>query len=276
MSTPTDDNFASRAGQKLAHALTSFRIEPTGWICADLGANAGGFTDCLIRAGAAKVYAVERGYGVLDFRLRKDARVVVMERTDALRVHLPEPVRLVAIDTGWTRQSLILPVARSLLAPGGEMISLVKPHYEADAADLADGVLPDPLLERRSPRFARPFNRCDCNSSPKPKAPSAATAATENSYGAFGLSDPTRRRFLRPILPPHSKTIPAYPTESCIGSYPAAKSTSSLVVCSSKTPRRDPIALHAAIVAAIAPPPHALRFVAASFTASFSHIASMS
>lgn len=148
MSTPTDDNFASRAGQKLAHALTSFRIEPTGWICADLGANAGGFTDCLIRAGAAKVYAVERGYGVLDFRLRKDARVVVMERTDALRVHLPEPVRLVAIDTGWTRQSLILPVARSLLAPGGEMISLVKPHYEADAADLADGVLPDPLLEK--------------------------------------------------------------------------------------------------------------------------------
>jgi 23S rRNA (cytidine1920-2'-O)/16S rRNA (cytidine1409-2'-O)-methyltransferase len=148
MSTPPDDNFASRAGQKLAHALTSFQIDPTGWTCADLGANAGGFTDCLIRAGAAKVYAVERGYGVLDFRLRRDPRVVVMERADALTVHLPEPVNLVTIDTGWTRQSLILPAARSLLAPGGQIISLIKPHYEADAADLADGVLPDQHMEK--------------------------------------------------------------------------------------------------------------------------------
>ncbi len=148
MSTPTDDNFASRAGQKLAHALSSFRVDPTGWTCADLGANAGGFTDCLIRAGAAKVYAVERGYGVLDFRLRRDPRVVVMERTDALRVHLPEPVNLITIDTGWTRQSLILPVARSLLAPNGQIISLIKPHYEADPTDLTDGVLPEQLTEK--------------------------------------------------------------------------------------------------------------------------------
>ncbi|OWY71067.1 hypothetical protein B7486_10680 [cyanobacterium TDX16] len=148
MSTPTDDNFASRAGQKLAHALSSFRVDPTGLTCADLGANAGGFTDCLIRAGAAKVYAVERGYGVLDFRLRRDPRVVVMERTDALTVHLPEPVNLITIDTGWTRQSLILPVARRLLSAEGQVISLVKPHYEADKSDLAEGVLPDSLIEK--------------------------------------------------------------------------------------------------------------------------------
>ena len=146
--SPTDPQpFVSRAGQKLAHALTTFGVSPTGWVCADLGANTGGFTDCLLRAGAARVYAVERGYGVLAYALRSDPRVVVMERTDALHVTLPEPVRLVTIDAGWTRQQLILPVARRLLGPDGQIISLVKPHYEAPPEWLAGGVLPDDRTE---------------------------------------------------------------------------------------------------------------------------------
>lgn len=148
MSISPHDDFASRAGQKLAHALIHFKIEARDLVCADLGANTGGFTDCLLRSGASKVYAVERGYGVLDYRLRQDARVVVLERTDALHLSLPEPVGLVTVDTGWTRQELILPIARSLLREGGEIVTLVKPHYEADSNDLAAGILPDHLTER--------------------------------------------------------------------------------------------------------------------------------
>lgn len=143
MPSPDSQPFASRAGLKLAHALETFGLSPRGWVCADLGASTGGFTDCLLRAGAAKVYAVERGYGVLAYSVRSDPRVVVMERTDALHVTLPEPVQLVTIDAGWTRQQLILPVARRLLGPGGRIVSLVKPHYEAPPERIVEGVLPD-------------------------------------------------------------------------------------------------------------------------------------
>lgn len=139
--------FVSRAGTKLAFALEAFRLSPSGRICADLGSNAGGFVDCLLQHGATKVYAVERGYGVIDFRLRGDQRVVVMERTDALHVHLPDPADLVTIDVGWTRQCRILPAARRLLAKEGEIVTLVKPHYEADIGLLDGGVLPIEHLE---------------------------------------------------------------------------------------------------------------------------------
>lgn len=142
MAPSEDKPFASRAGEKLAHALLQFDVHPRGWVCADLGASTGGFSDCLLRHGATKVYSVERGYGVLDARLRNDPRVVVMERTDALHVTLPEPVRLATIDAGWTRQRMILPVARRLLTPDGCIVTLVKPHYEAPPSALRDGVLP--------------------------------------------------------------------------------------------------------------------------------------
>ena len=143
MSTAPSDDFVSRAGHKLAHALDAFGIDPKGLVCADLGSNAGGFVDCLLKRGATRVYAVERGYGVLDFSLRRDPRVVSLERTDARRVTLPEPVDLVTIDAGWTRQAEILPAARRLLKPGGIIISLIKPQYEAQPHELVDGVVPD-------------------------------------------------------------------------------------------------------------------------------------
>src|SRR3954468_11369044 len=126
--------FVSRAGQKLEHALASFGIDVRDRVCADLGCSAGGFTDCLLQRGAKKIYAVETGYGVLDWKLRKDPRVVVMERTNAMHVTLPEPVRLVTIDVAWTRQRHILPAARKLLSGDGCVVTLVKPHYEADPA----------------------------------------------------------------------------------------------------------------------------------------------
>ncbi|MBX3395296.1 MAG: TlyA family RNA methyltransferase [Phycisphaerae bacterium] len=137
----TRREYVSRAGLKLAHALGEFRVTVSALVCADLGSNAGGFVDCLLQAGAARVYAIERGYGIVDYRIRTDPRVVVMERTDALHARLPEPVDLVTIDAGWTRQARILPAAVRLLKPGGAVISLVKPHYEAAPEMLDRGVL---------------------------------------------------------------------------------------------------------------------------------------
>src|SRR5271167_690382 len=95
--------FASRAGLKLDSALNVFSISVTGKICADLGCSTGGFTDCLLQHGASRVFAIDTGYGVLDWKLRKDPRVVVMERTNAMHVTLPGPVELITIDVGWTR-----------------------------------------------------------------------------------------------------------------------------------------------------------------------------
>jgi 23S rRNA (cytidine1920-2'-O)/16S rRNA (cytidine1409-2'-O)-methyltransferase len=140
--------FVSRAGQKLAHALASFHINVGGMVCADLGSNTGGFVDCLLQHGAAKVYAVERGYGVLDWRLRNDPRVIVMERTNAMHVQLPEPVALVTVDVSWTRQKHILPAALRLLAPDGAVVTLIKPHYEAPRRLLRKGVLPAEHVEQ--------------------------------------------------------------------------------------------------------------------------------
>src|SRR3954469_9667302 len=103
--------FVSRAGQKLEHALATFAVDVSGRICADLGSNTGGFVDCLLQRGAAKVYAIDTGYGALDWRLRKDPRVVVMERTNAMHAELPEKVSRISIDVAWTKQKHILPAA---------------------------------------------------------------------------------------------------------------------------------------------------------------------
>lgn len=134
--------FVSRAGEKLAAALRAFAVEPRGWVCVDLGSHAGGFVDCLLQHGAAKVYSVDTAYGVLDYRLRRDTRVVVCERTNALDYVCPEPCTLVTIDVGWTPQRLILPAARrSLRAAGACVITLIKPQYEAPSDWLREGVV---------------------------------------------------------------------------------------------------------------------------------------
>jgi 23S rRNA (cytidine1920-2'-O)/16S rRNA (cytidine1409-2'-O)-methyltransferase len=126
--------YVSRAGLKLAAGLDSFALAVEGLTCADFGANVGGFVDCLLQRGAARVFAVDTGYGALAWALRKDPRVVVMERTNALRAEPPEPVDLVTIDVAWTPQRLILPAAGRWLKRGGRIVSLLKPHYEATAA----------------------------------------------------------------------------------------------------------------------------------------------
>ncbi len=147
--------FVSRAGQKLDHALSAFELDVRGMTCADLGCNTGGFVDCLLQRGAAKVYAVDTGYGALDYKLRKDPRVVVMERTNAMHVVLPEVMNLVTIDVAWTRQKHILPSAARLIRPDGRIITLIKPHYEADRALLRQGVLPEAALDEVVDRVKR-------------------------------------------------------------------------------------------------------------------------
>ena len=140
--------YVSRAGQKLEHALLTFAINPTGLTCADFGSSTGGFVDCLLQHGATKVYAVETGYGVLDWKLRHDPRVVVMERTNAMHVNLVEPVDLLTVDTSWTKLECVIPNALVNLKPGGKIISLVKPHYEGGEQALRNGSVPDDDVEK--------------------------------------------------------------------------------------------------------------------------------
>lgn len=147
--------YVSRSGRKLHAALHAFAVDPTGWTCADFGSHTGGFVDCLLQHGAAKVYAIEPGYGVLNYGLRRDPRVVVCERCNALRFVCPAPCELVTIDVGWTPQRLILPAARRALKPGGRVITLVKPHYEAPREWLAGGVLAPERLEETLERVRR-------------------------------------------------------------------------------------------------------------------------
>lgn len=138
--------FVSRAGQKLHYALQALNVNPDGMVCADLGSSTGGFVDCLLQAGAEKVFAIDTGYGGLDYKLRKDPRVIVMERTNAMHATLPEAVDLITIDVAWTKQRFVLPNALRLLKAGGQIVSLVKPHYEADPKLLRKGILPSEYL----------------------------------------------------------------------------------------------------------------------------------
>lgn len=142
--------FVSRGGEKLARALAVFQVAPMGLVCADLGASTGGFTDCLRRAGAARVYAVDVGYGQLHWKLRQDPRVVAIERTNARYLTaLPEPVQLVVADLSFISLALLLPVIHRLLAPGGQAIVLVKPQFEAGRAAVGKGgVVRDPAVHR--------------------------------------------------------------------------------------------------------------------------------
>lgn len=133
--------YVGRGGTKLEHGLRELGVSPAGLACADFGCSTGGFTDCLLRHGARRVYAVDTAYGVLAWTLRNDPRVVVLERTNCLHAAPPAELAdaggadLVVIDASWTPQRLVVPAAlRWLRANGaGRIVSLVKPHYEAKA-----------------------------------------------------------------------------------------------------------------------------------------------
>lgn len=132
--------YVSRGGHKLAGALDAFEVDPCGRICADLGASTGGFTDCLLQRGAARVYAVDVGYGQLAWRLRQDERVVVMERTNARELEsLPEAPSLVVADLSFISVTKVLPAMARIAAPGAQAVILVKPQFEAGPERLGRG-----------------------------------------------------------------------------------------------------------------------------------------
>jgi 23S rRNA (cytidine1920-2'-O)/16S rRNA (cytidine1409-2'-O)-methyltransferase len=151
VSLKSKPRFVSRGGEKLDHALETFHVDVTGAVCADLGASTGGFTDCLLQRGAARVYAVDVGYGQIDQRLRDDERVIVQERVNARYLEsLPEPVDIVVIDVSFISLSLILPVARRLLKEQGSCVPLVKPQFEAGRKEVGKGgVVRDPAIHRK-------------------------------------------------------------------------------------------------------------------------------
>lgn len=147
----TKSRYVSRGGEKLAGALTAFDFDPTGLVCADLGASTGGFTDCLLQHGAAKVYAIDVGYGQLDYRLRQHPSVVVMERTNARYLEtLPDPIQLAVIDASFISLRLLLPVVYAWLHHQAHVIALVKPQFEAGKDDVGKGgVVRDRAIHRR-------------------------------------------------------------------------------------------------------------------------------
>jgi 23S rRNA (cytidine1920-2'-O)/16S rRNA (cytidine1409-2'-O)-methyltransferase len=134
-----DGPYVTRAGQKLEHGLARFGISAEGLVCLDIGAGEGGFTDCLLKHGAAKVYAVDVAYGIFDWKLRHDERVVLLERTNARYLNnesIPEPINLLTSDVSFISLKKILPTAVQLLAPEGIFIVLYKPQFELPRTQL--------------------------------------------------------------------------------------------------------------------------------------------
>jgi 23S rRNA (cytidine1920-2'-O)/16S rRNA (cytidine1409-2'-O)-methyltransferase len=143
-----DHPWVSRGGLKLAHAIEHFAIDPTDAVAIDVGASTGGFTDVLLQGGAAKVYAVDVGHGQLAWKLRNDDRVVVLEKTNARHLtaeQVPETVDLVVCDASFISLKTVLPAALSMVKPGGRLVALIKPQFEAGRAQVGKGgVVRDP------------------------------------------------------------------------------------------------------------------------------------
>ena len=142
--------YVSRGGLKLEKAMTTFGLKLDGCICADIGASTGGFTDCMLQNGATKVYAVDVGYGQLDWRLRSDERVVCMERTNARYLtheQIPDELDFASVDVSFISLKLILPALAGLLKPDGHAVCLVKPQFEAGREKVGKkGVVRDPAV----------------------------------------------------------------------------------------------------------------------------------
>ncbi|MGB6640910.1 MAG: TlyA family RNA methyltransferase [Thermoanaerobaculia bacterium] len=145
--------FVSRAGRKLAHALDHFELDPQGFVCLDAGASTGGFTDCLLQRGASRVYAVDVGYGQLDYGLRNDPRVVVMERVNARYMPpdaIPEACNLITLDLSFISLVKVVPAVLPFLALDGWLLTLIKPQFEAGRDQVGKGgVVRDEVVRRR-------------------------------------------------------------------------------------------------------------------------------
>ncbi|MBR4109820.1 MAG: TlyA family RNA methyltransferase [Oscillospiraceae bacterium] len=145
--------YVSRGGLKLEKALRDFGVDPTGFVCSDSGASTGGFTDCLLQQGASKVFAIDVGYGQLDWKIRSDPRVVVMERTNVRYVtpeQLGEPLDLSVVDVSFISLKIVLPVIKTFLKPTGQVLCLIKPQFEAGKEKVGKkGVVREPETHKQ-------------------------------------------------------------------------------------------------------------------------------
>lgn len=157
--------FVSRGGHKLAAAMEAFTLSVQDSVCADVGASTGGFTDCLLQNGAAKVYAIDVGHGILAWSLRNDERVVVMEKTNARYVEtLAEPVSFVVIDASFISLKILLPVVKGWFDNNqGQVVALIKPQFEAGRKEVSKGkgVIRDPEIHRRVVREILAFTQTE-------------------------------------------------------------------------------------------------------------------
>jgi len=204
--------YVSRGGDKLEAALQAFGLtDLAGFICGDVGASTGGFTDCMLQHGAVKVFAVDVGYGILHWKLRSDNRVVVMERTNARFVSgFPEAVNLVTIDASFISLSTLLPVIRSWFQKDhGRVLALIKPQFEAGRQEAAkgEGVIRDPEIHRR-----------------------VVTQVLEFSQSQqFGISGLTRSPLLGPKGNVEFLTLLEYPTEKILAEDELSKLVSGVI-----------------------------------------------
>ena len=161
ISVKASERYVGRGGLKLEAALAHFAIDPTGATCLDIGASTGGFTDCLLQHGAAKVFAIDVGHSQLDWKIRSDPRVVVREKLNArylTAADVPEPINLCVIDVSFISLTLILPPAVALLRNGGVLIALIKPQFELRKEDVArGGVVREPELHEQAVEKIRSF-----------------------------------------------------------------------------------------------------------------------
>ena len=155
------NRYVGRGGLKMEAALQYFGIDPTGMTCLDIGASTGGFTDCLLQHGAAKVHAIDVGHSQLDWKIRSDPRVIVQEKLNArylTRAEIPDPIDLCVIDVSFISLTLILPAAFELLTPEGVIVSLIKPQFELGKDDVGKGgIVREPALHERAVRKIEEF-----------------------------------------------------------------------------------------------------------------------
>jgi 23S rRNA (cytidine1920-2'-O)/16S rRNA (cytidine1409-2'-O)-methyltransferase len=156
------ERFVSRGGEKLEGAMEAFELDLTDKVCLDIGSSTGGFTDCMLQRGATKVYAVDVGKGQLHWKLREDDRVITMEGVNARYLtegDIPEPADFASIDTSFISLTKILPAVKILLKPGAEIVSLIKPQFEAgkQAVDKGRGVITDPAIHEEVVATVRAF-----------------------------------------------------------------------------------------------------------------------
>ena len=156
------DRYVGRGGLKLEHALKHFAVDPSGMVCLDVGASTGGFTDCLLQHGACKVYALDVGHGQLDWKIRSDPRVVVMEHCNARHLQpgdLPEKVSLAVADVSFISLTLVLPPVTGVLTDGGMILALIKPQFELSREEVGrGGVVRDTAAHTRAVDKIRDFS----------------------------------------------------------------------------------------------------------------------